>query len=240
MSASSDLRSRPLPPGGAPVLSLGLLTAAVAGLALVALSDLYSLFAGARLWALIDGDGGFVEAPQQKLEAAASLYETAGRYQVTVYLPCAIVFVVWFFRMRRNTGLLAPDRFRNGPGWAIGAWLIPLVNFWMPYRIALDMWGAASQMPADGERYRARIWPVNLWWGLFVFGLLFNRYAGTKYDDAETLTEIRDGVVQYMTADVLHIAAAAAAGYFVVRLTAMQRLKALQGPFREPVAKDEP
>ncbi|MGW6743659.1 DUF4328 domain-containing protein [Streptomyces sp. NPDC055025] len=240
MSVSSEPRSRPPLPGGAAPSSPGLLTAAVAGLALAALSDLYSLFAGARLRALIDGDDGFVTAPQQKLEAAASLYETAARYQVTVYLPCAIVFVVWFFRMRRDTGLMAPDRFRNGPGWAIGAWLVPLVNFWMPYRIALGMWGAASQLPADGERYRARTWPVNLWWGLFVFSMLFNRYARAKYDDAETLTEIRDGVAQYMTADALHIAAAAAAVYFVVRLTAMQRLKALQGPFRAPATKDEP
>ncbi|WP_228472857.1 DUF4328 domain-containing protein [Streptomyces cyaneochromogenes] len=187
---------------------------------------------------MIDADGGFVAAPQQELDAAASLYETAGRYQVTVYLPAAIIFVIWFFRMRRNTGLMAPDQFRNGPGWAIGAWLIPLVNLWMPYRIALDMWGAATPLPAEGERYRARTWPVNLWWGLFVFSVLFNRYAGTKYKNAETLTEIKNAVVQYMAADVLHIVAAAAAVHFTVRLTAMQRLKATEGPFRPAVAKE--
>ncbi|MFE0250462.1 DUF4328 domain-containing protein [Streptomyces sp. NPDC059010] len=238
MSASDDLRPRPQLPAGAPESSLGLLIAAVAGLALVALCDAFSLVAGLRLRAAIDADGGFVTAPRQELEAAASLYETAGRYQVIVYLPAAILFVVWFFRMRRNTGLLAPDRFRNGPGWAIGAWLIPLVNLWMPYRIALDMWGAATPLPAGGERYRARTWPVNLWWGLFAFSVLFNRYAGTKYDKAETLTEVRDAVVQYMAADVLHIVAAAAAVHFAVRLTAMQRSKAVQGPYGPAVAKD--
>lgn len=41
--------------------------------------------------------------------------------------------------------------------------------------------------------------------------------------------EIRDAVVQYITADVVHIGAAAAAMYFAVRLTAMQRLKAAEG-----------
>ncbi|WP_246101115.1 DUF4328 domain-containing protein [Streptomyces cyaneus] len=230
MSESSDLRPRPLLPAGAPVSSLGLLVAAVAGLALVAFCDLFSLFAGFRFLAVIDGDGGFFTAPQQELDAAAALYETAGRYQAIVYVPAAIVFVVWFFRMRRNTGLLAPDRFRNGPGWAIGAWLIPLVNLWLPYRIALDMWGAATPLPAEGERFRARTWPVNLWWGLFVFSVLFDRYEMTKYRDAETLMEIRDAVVQYMTADAVHIAAAAAAMYFAVRLTTMQRLKAIEGP----------
>ncbi|MFE5814722.1 DUF4328 domain-containing protein [Streptomyces sp. NPDC056479] len=238
MSASNDVRPRPLLPAGTPGSSRGLLAAAVGGLALVALTDVFSLVAGLRLRAVIDADGGFVTAPQQDLDAAASLYETAGRYQVIVYLPAAIVFVVWFFRMRRNTGLMAPDRFRNGPGWAIGAWLIPLVNLWMPYRVALDMWGAATPLPAEGERYRARIWPVNLWWGLFVFSVLFNRFAGTKYKNAETLTEINDGVVQYMAADGLHIVAAAAAMYFAIRLTAMQRLKAAEGPYGPAVVKE--
>ncbi|MFJ8532016.1 DUF4328 domain-containing protein [Streptomyces sp. NPDC093591] len=238
MSASNELRPRPLLPAGAPASSVGLMAAAVGGLALVALCDLFSLFAGFRLRAVIDADGGFVTAAQQDFAAAASLYETAGRYQVIVYLPCAIVFVVWFFRMRRNTGLLAPDRFRNGPGWAVGAWLIPLVNLWLPYRIALDMWGAATLLPAAGEPYRARTWPVNLWWGLFAFSLLFNRYAGATYKDAETSAEIKDAVTQYMAADLVHILAAAAAVHFVVRLTGMQRLKAMEGPYRSQAVKD--
>ncbi|MFE7274739.1 DUF4328 domain-containing protein [Streptomyces sp. NPDC057623] len=239
MSASNELRPRPLLSAGAPVSSLGLLVAAVAGIALVALCDLFSLFAGFRLLAVFDGDGGFLTAPQQELDAATALYATSGRYQNIVYLPAAIVFVVWFFRMRRDTGLLAPDRFRNGPGWAVGAWFIPLVNLWMPYRIALDMWGAATLLPAEDERYRARIWPVNLWWGLFVLVSLFNGYQEIKYKNAASLLEIRDAVVQYMIADVVRVAAAAAAMYFAVRLTTMQRFKAFEGPFRSVVVKDD-
>ncbi|MFC5213515.1 DUF4328 domain-containing protein [Streptomyces coerulescens] len=238
MSASNDLRPRPQLPSGRPESSVGPLVAAVAGLALVALCDVFSLVAGFRLRAVIDGDGGFLTAGQQDLDAAASLYDTAARYQVIVYLPAAIAFIVWFFRMRRATGLMAPDRFRNGPGWAIGAWLIPLANLWMPYRIAVDMWGAATPLPAEGERFRARLWPVNLWWGLFVLSILVNRFAGTKYRNAETLAEIRDGVGQYMAADVLHVVAAAAAMYFAVRLSTMQRLKAAEGPYGPAVAKE--
>ncbi|MEV6175919.1 hypothetical protein ACIHAR_27930 [Streptomyces sp. NPDC052016] len=42
-------------------------------------------------------------------------------------------------------------------------------------------------------------------------------------------------MVQYVAADVLDIAAAAAAVYFAVRLTTMQRLKASEGPYRTAV-----
>jgi hypothetical protein len=238
MSASNDPRPRAPLPAYKPTASLGFMIAALVGLALVAVCDLFSLFAGFRLRSLTHGDDGFVAVAQKELSGALSLYEAAGRYQVIVYLPCAIVFIAWFFVMRRNLGLLAPDQFSNGPGWAIGAWLIPVANLWLPYRIALGMWGAATLLPADGERYRARIWPVNLWWALFVLGVLLNRLAGSTYEDAETLTEIRDGVTGYMAADVVHLGAAAAAVYFVVRLSAMHRLKAVQGPYGATGAKD--
>ncbi|KOG30540.1 hypothetical protein AQJ84_00330 [Streptomyces resistomycificus] len=213
-------------PSGTPHSARGLLAAVSVAVGIVALSDLFAVFAGARITMLIDEDQGFAVAPQRRLDAAYSLYESAGDFQSVVYLPCAIVFVVWFFWTRRNTGLLAPDRFSKGPGWAIGAWLIPLVNLWLPYRIAVDMWGAATPLPTDGEPYRASIWPVNLWWGLFVSSTLFRRYAASRYESAEALTEIRAAVTQYMAADVLSAAAAVAAVYFAVRLTSMYWRKA--------------
>jgi hypothetical protein len=219
-------------PSGVPRSSRGLLVAVSALLAVVALSDLFAVFVGARIYALIDEDEGFVTGPQQELDAAYSLYETAGNFQVQVYLPCAILFVTWFFLTRRSAGLLAPDRFRKGSGWAIAGWFIPLANFWIPYRVAVDMWGAATPLLYDGEPYRASIWPVNLWWGLLVSSTLFDRYAESRYTDAETIAEIRTAVMQYMAADILNVAAAAAAVYFAVRLTAMQRLRATEGPYR--------
>jgi hypothetical protein len=219
MSASNELRPRRMLPSGTPRSVRGLLAAASAALVIVALSDLFAVFAGARIYLLIDKD-------QRRLDAAYSLYETAGDAQGIVFLPCAALFIAWFFWTRRNTGLMAPDRFRKGPGWAIGGWLIPLANFWLPYRIAVDMWGAASPLPADGEPYRAGIWPVNLWWGLLVSSSLYGLYASSRYESAETLTEIRAAVMQYMAADVLDLAAALAAVYFAVRLTSMHWLKA--------------
>ncbi|MEU4659997.1 DUF4328 domain-containing protein [Streptomyces sp. NPDC023723] len=233
---SESAAPRPLPPlpTSPPVPARGFLVAVLTGLALSALADLFSLFAGLRYRTVVDGDAWFRTATAEEVESVASLYDTAARYQAIVYLPCAIVFVVWFFRMRRATGALAPDRFRSGPGWAVGAWLIPLANLWLPYRVAFDMWGATTVLPYDGGPPRTRLWPLNLWWGLFVAGTLFGRVAGSDAEDAGTLSEVRDGVARYMMADALHILAAAAAAYFAVQLTARQRYKAVHGPYGAP------
>ncbi|MGP4052504.1 DUF4328 domain-containing protein [Streptomyces sp. 2A115] len=231
MSASSDLHPRPALPSRVSPPPRFLLVGVSALLAAVALSDLFAVYAGVREYTLIEEEGGFAFASQQELADADALYWTAGQLQGATFLACAIGFIVWFHWMRRYAGVLGPDRFRNGPGWAIGSWFIPLANFWMPYRIAVDMWGASTRLPADGEPYKVSFWPVNLWWGLFVTTTLFQRYAGQRYENAEALAEIRDAVLLVMVSDILEVAAAAAAVHFAVRLTAMQRLKAAEGPY---------
>jgi hypothetical protein len=200
-------------------------------LAAAGLSGAYALYAGVELYSVIEGELGFVAAAEEELDAAYARYETAGRFQTFAYGLCAVVFLVWFFLMRRGTGLLAPDRFRQGPGWAIGAWFVPIAGLWMPYRVAMDMWGAASPLPSDGTPYRSPVWPVNLWWGLFAAHLLFSRYAAFRLDRSESVLEVRDAVVQYLVSDTLEVAAAGAAVYFAWRLTAMQERKITEGPY---------
>ncbi|MEV7923292.1 DUF4328 domain-containing protein [Streptomyces griseoviridis] len=138
---------------------------------LVALSDLYSLYTGARICTMIEGDRGFSFA----LVDAYTRYGTAATLPLVAHLPCAVVFVSWFHQLRRRIGLTAPDRFGDGPGWAIGSWLIPVGALWLPYRVALEMWSAATPAPADGGVGRARRWPVHLWWALFVASVLLPR-----------------------------------------------------------------
>lgn len=72
-------------PGGTPRSARGLLAPASVLLAIVALSDLFAVFAGARIRTLIDEDQGFAVVPQQGLDAAYSLYQTAGDVHGTVY-----------------------------------------------------------------------------------------------------------------------------------------------------------
>ena len=216
-------------PGSVPLASRGLLTAVVAAFAAAALSDLFAVYTGVRLREVLDEN-----MTSSSFASADDLYERAGQVQVSTTLLCAVLFVTWFFLMRRRTGLMAPDRFRMGQGWAIGAWFVPLANLWLPYRVAVDMWGACSPLPAEGETRRVPMWPVNLWWGLFAGNTLLGRYAASRLDTADSLTEISDAVTLYLAVDLLYVAAAGAAVLFAVRLTALQRRKATEGPYWTP------
>lgn len=225
MSASGDLRPRHFLPSPAAGPSRALAAGVVSVLAAAALAALFALYTDIRLYALLEGDGGFTYAAQDDLDRAEALFGTAGRLQGFTFGLCALLFVGWFHSMRRAAGALAPEAFRRGPGWAVGSWFIPLASFWLPYRIAVEMWGAFGRGVRSGggaaSGAAAALWPVNLWWGLFVAELVYGRYAVGRYRKAEGLLEIRDAALQVMAADVLQ-AAAGAAVYVVVRLTAMR------------------
>jgi hypothetical protein len=217
-------------PGQAPLMtdakpaSLVPMAVALTGLGAVALCDLFSLFTEIRLNATT-GSGA-------DLESAADLYSIAALCYLVTFVPCAIAFIVWFAMMRRSTGRLAPDRFRNGAGWAVGAWFVPVGNLWMPSRVATDMWDAATQFPSLGGRYRPKPWPVRLWWSLYLASALIGRLTGTSGSD--TSAGLRDSAPLLMLSDGLEIVAAAAAAYFVVRLTTLQRKKAMEGWYPAP------
>ncbi|MFI2377315.1 DUF4328 domain-containing protein [Streptomyces sp. NPDC018964] len=235
MLASKDgLSPHPPLPGNTPPLApQGLLIAVVAAFAAAALSDLFAVYTGVRLRAVVDGD--VTATTVSDLESAYSLYENAGRVQVATSLLCVVLFITWFFLMRRRTGPLAPDRFRMGSGWAIGAWFVPVANLWLPYRVAVDMWGACTPLPTEGESRQVPTWPVNLWWSLFVGTVLLGRYASARLDMTDSLTGLSDAVTLYLAVDLLYAVTAGAAVLFTVRLTALQRLKATQGPYWTPV-----
>ncbi|MEY9488692.1 putative secreted protein [Streptomyces calvus] len=113
MFASTGLRPRSPLPGSVPLASRGLLTAVVTAFTAVVLGDLFAVYTGVRLGALL-GDGATAPSVGD-LDAAYSQYERAGQVQVSTTLLCAVLFVTWFFLMRRRTGLMAPDGFRLGP-----------------------------------------------------------------------------------------------------------------------------
>ncbi|MEY9909564.1 hypothetical protein ABIA35_005803 [Catenulispora sp. MAP12-49] len=76
-----------------------------------------------------------------------------------LFVGIAPVFLVWFFRVRKNAGLWGPQT--RAQGWTIGAWFTPVVNFWFPVQIMRDVWRASGAEPG-GRAGVARV--AAGWW----------------------------------------------------------------------------
>lgn len=95
--------------------------------------------------------------------AAASASRSGWASMVFVYLMTTAVaaFLTWFSHCRRNAQALSPDSVTGSGARAVAAWLIPVVNLWVPRRLVLDVRRASSPgVPGIG---RDEIL-VNTWW----------------------------------------------------------------------------
>lgn len=203
---------------------VGLSRAVVALLGAVIFTDVLALAAGLYFRGVL-GDGiadDFVAFYSGEAERADLQYSFAGSLQVMMILATAVLFIIWFRRVRRNAEVFDAGLQQMKPGWAIGAWFVPIGNFWLPRRVAGGIWTASAQTNTDGSWREASKTPMNLWWGTWVASLLFSRYASRQFMEAEMPQEIMDAVALLLVADAFDIVAAVLAIHFVRTLTRMQ------------------
>jgi hypothetical protein len=206
-------------------VGLGRATAVLLGVA--AAVDLFAL--GADLYMYdVTGDlaGGETGAGVwDRSDLADTLTGAAGVAQVLALLACAVVFVIWLWRVRRNAEVFDPDGHRKARAWVIAGWVVPIASLWYPRRVVVDIWDASS----TGDRPRGHAL-INVWWTLWLLTQTIGRVLYTAFEEADTSQEIHDSMTQMMFADGLDLVAALAAAALVLRLTRMQDEKARQGP----------
>ncbi|MFF3209608.1 DUF4328 domain-containing protein [Streptomyces sp. NPDC002886] len=166
----------------------------------------------------------------ERLGGLDALTIPLGLLDVVLYLATAVVFIVWFHRVRSNGQVFRPDGFTQSAGWAIGGWFVPLANLFFPYRTARETWNASTQYAPDGTYRQVSGAPVVAWWLAFVVSTVLDRVSSRQYLAAETHEALRDASSFAAVAELSTTVAAVLAVLFVRKLTAMQRVKAVQGP----------
>ncbi|MET9851571.1 DUF4328 domain-containing protein [Streptomyces sp. NPDC006450] len=184
---------------------------------LCVLTRLLAVAAGVNRYAAIDD---FAEPVGPG--SSGTLLSMAMSLVMTAMLPTAVVFIVWFHRVRVNAGVYARGAFRTGAGWAIGIWFVPVVGWTvLPCLIAAKVWAtSAARLP--GRAALTSPAPVFAWAGTFGAAMLASGGASWFAGRATSDDSLRDAVLLGVAADLLYAVAAVAAGLFVRRLSAMQ------------------
>jgi hypothetical protein len=147
------------------------------------------------------------------------LFDLAGGVEGLVWIACGITFLTWFYRVRDNAEVFAPGSQSKGRRWAFWGWMVPVVNFWFPRRIAVDAWVASTQRLPDGSVPPPSYRIINLWWAFWLLSSV------TDY-----LPDAVDSVPLLALCAVVDVAAAVTAALFVRQLTCRQDVLAQQGP----------
>lgn len=76
-----------------------------------------------------------------------------------IALAADIVFWVFLWRMRVNAEAIAgPQSHRLSRGWTFWGWICPIVNFWFPYLIVVDIYRASTPDRSDDGGIVLRWW----------------------------------------------------------------------------------
>lgn len=116
------------------------------------------------------------------VDAAEALANTlrqglVGVLSLAVSLGTGVVFLIWFHRAHANLPALGGRRLKYSPGWAVGGFFVPFLNFVRPAQVMTEIWHGSD--PEGLERDTALHGPsarnkleaplqVVLWWGLHV------------------------------------------------------------------------
>ncbi|MFD9791424.1 DUF4328 domain-containing protein [Streptomyces sp. NPDC059070] len=196
-------------------------------LAVVAATDAFALYAGIVRHQVT---GDLLTRSSEDINRADDLYELAGTLQMCAAITTAVLFLTWFHRVRANADVFASDVFTRSRGWAVGGWLIPIGNCWIPFTVAREIWTASTQRAPDGSWREVSAAPIKRWWTVWVAALVTLRLGTQWSDHATTPTALQHSTDLVMLADALLLTAALLAIAFVRKLTAMQHTKALYGP----------
>ena len=89
-----------------------------------------------------------------------------------LYILIGFPFFFWFYRVYANLQSFGLRRLEYSPGWAIGGFFVPFLNFVRPYEIADEIWSWSFPASPDGRIPSKGTVPVKLWWGLYLAGNL--------------------------------------------------------------------
>lgn len=155
-----------------------------------------------------------------------ALFELA---DTAVLIIALVVRLRWLRLCRRNADLWAPGQATYSFGWVVGAWFTPLLMWWRPRRIVLDIIRASGG--SDGTAADGIVRFVNTWWALRVSYSVASSCAIALKGAMSTSTSL---FVQLG----LSVVGLAGLIYFVVlvgRIAALQEARWEEHPTGQPV-----
>jgi len=81
-----------------------------------------------------------------------------------IFILAIVFFIMWFRRAYYNLHELPWHNARYTEGWAAGSWFVPVIWWWWPYQIMVDIWRGTQNALRErlGEPQSTTI--IGWWW----------------------------------------------------------------------------
>jgi hypothetical protein len=128
----------------------------------------------------------------EEAEANDTRERLVGIAELVARIGSIVAFLMWFHRVHRNLPALGSEHLRYTPGWAVGAWFVPILNLVRPCQIMVEVWKGS-----DPENIRFRdpaaargSMLVGFWWALFIIMGFAGRVAAQSWGETPSLDSL--------------------------------------------------
>ncbi|MCB9236113.1 MAG: DUF4328 domain-containing protein [Bacteroidia bacterium] len=95
-----------------------------------------------------------------------------------------IFFLIWLYRAMNQLSLLGVEGLVVTPGWAVGSYFVPVINFILPITSMSQLW-RGSQPAGTHDSWKGLKTPsyINTWWICYLIACFFPYLLGLAYSD---------------------------------------------------------
>jgi hypothetical protein len=135
-----------------------------------------------------------------------------------------VLQLLWLHRAYRNLTLVGSQATDRMPGWAVGRWLVPILNLVIPYQVMRELWvrsttGNAHAAATVDDPPALMPW----WWGPYLHANVLSQVIMPQAEQATTLSTWDTPLRLSAVADGLSLLAAILAFRPVAGLDHLQR-----------------
>jgi len=104
------------------------------------------------------------------LHQVSTMLRIAQGVQAAVFGVTFLAFLAWLYRLRANLRALGVRKLDLARYWSVLGFLIPAVNFVLPYQVMAEVWRASDPSVLDRFEWKVVEPPriLTLWWATFV------------------------------------------------------------------------
>jgi hypothetical protein len=189
---------------------------AMGGIALIVLVELLMLVFVVGEW--LDPTRQFEVADGDALSFWILLFGLSALLRIPVFIFSMVCFLIWIYRAAGNASALDVMVPEFSPGWAVGAWFIPIANLFIPYKVVKGLWIESEPVEEESTEFGSpadATTTLGLWWAGWLVYNISARIADKLFESADRATG------EFLVVSSISSLAGIASGILVIRILKM-------------------
>jgi len=126
-----------------------------------------------------------------------------GVLYLVAFIITGVTFLKWIYRANSNCHGFGVQGMKFTPGWSIGYYFIPILNFFKPYQAMKEIW-KVSENPDDWQNKKGSSL-LGWWWALWLLSNFMSHIAFRMTMQANSIASLQDSTTLSMIAGIVDI-----------------------------------